>query len=133
MVPGVRRDGAKADTVSPKEAGEVEAPIVLVEALVESTPMPIDAPEVGQMGGGTTEASPIDAATAWTLEPKLLASSTIEGSAPEGASVMEEVPSTPVGVTPMGATVDPSVGAGPSRSLVWLGDDPLMWGRDWLH
>ena len=85
------------------------------------------------MGGGTTEASPIDAAMAQTLEPDLLASSTIGGAAPEGAPVMEEVPSAPIGPTPTVATVDPSVGTGPSRSLVWSGDDPLVQGRDQLH
>ena len=70
----------------------------------------------------------MDAVTAWTSEPELPAS-----FAPEGAPVMEEVPSTPVGSTPMIAMAYPSVGARPSRSLVWLGDDPLVWGRDWLH
>ena len=116
----------------PEATGEVEALIVPEEALVESAPMPVDAPEVGQMRGGTTEASPMDMAMAWTLEPKLLSSSTIGRSAPEGAPVMEEVPSAPVGPMLMVAMVDPSVGDGLSQSLVWLGDDPVAWGRNWL-
>ena len=64
MVPGARRDGAEADTARPEEVGEGEAPIVPGEALVESAPAPVDAPEVGQTGGGMTELSPADAATA---------------------------------------------------------------------
>ena len=58
--------------------------------------------------------SPTDAMMAWTLEPELLASSTIGGSIPEGAPVMEEVPSAPIEPTPTVAMADPSVGAGPS-------------------
>ena len=46
---------------------------------------------------------------------------------------MEEVPSAPVGPAPMVATADPSVGVGPSWSLVRLGDDPLTWGGNRLH
>ena len=41
MVPRARRDGTEADTASPEEAGEGEAPIVLEAAL-----------EVGQTRGG---------------------------------------------------------------------------------
>ena len=82
--------------------------------LVESAPALVDALEVGQTGGGTTEASPVDTAMAQTSEPELPASSAIGGSAPEGAPVMEEVPLAPVGPTPMVAMADPSVGAGPS-------------------
>ena len=67
----------------------------------------------------------MDAVTAWTSEPELPAS-----FAPEGAPVMEEVPSAPIGATPMVAMADPSVGARPSWSLVWSGDDPLTWGRN---
>ena len=133
MVPGARCDGAKADIASPKEAGEGEAPIVLEEVLVESVLAPVDAPKVGQTGGGMTEASPAEAVTARTLEPELPASSVTGGSTPEGAPVMEEVPSAPVGPTPTVVTADPSVGAGPSRSLVRPGNDPLAWGRDRLH
>jgi len=135
VVSVARYDGAKADTVPPEEAreAEAEAPIVPEEALMESAPGRVDAPEVGQMGGSATEASPIDMMTAQTLKPKMLASSAIGGSTPEGAPVMEEVPSAPVGPTPMVAMADPSVGAGPSQSLVWLGEDPLMWGRNRLH
>ena len=77
--------------------------------------------------------SPIDVETASTSEPKLLASSAIGGSAPEGAPVTEEVPLAPVGPTPTVATADPSVGTGASRSLVRSGDDSLVWGRDRLH
>ena len=44
---GVRYDGAEADTALPEEAGEVEALIVPEEALVESVPVLVDAPEVG--------------------------------------------------------------------------------------
>ena len=62
--------------------------------------------------------SPIDVETASTSEPKLLASSAIGGSAPEGAPVMEEVSSAPVGPTLTVVMVDPSVGTGPSWSLV---------------
>ena len=47
MVPGAHCDGAEADTALPKEAGEAEASIVLEEALMESAPTPVDAPEVG--------------------------------------------------------------------------------------
>ena len=47
MVLGARRDGTKADMVLPEEAGEAEAPIVPEEALVESVPVLVDAPEVG--------------------------------------------------------------------------------------
>jgi len=130
MVLGVHRDGAEADTAPPEEAGEAEAPIVPEGALVETAPLPVDAPEVGQTGGGATEASPTDSVTARTLELELPASSAIGGSVPEGAPVMEEVPSAPVGPTPMVATADPSVGARPSRSLVWPGDDSLTWGRN---
>ena len=79
------------------------------------------------------EASPVDMAMAWTSEPELLVSSAIGGSAPEGAPVTEEVPSAPIGPTLTVATVDPSVGPGPSRSLVQPGDDPLTWGRNQLH
>ena len=46
---------------------------------------------------------------------------------------MEEVPSAPIGPTPMVAMADPSVGARPSWSLVRLGNDPIMWGGNWLH
>ena len=77
-----------------------------------------------------TDTSPTDAATAQTSEPELLASSAIGGSAPEGAPVTEEVPSAHVGLTPTVATTDPLVGARPSWSLVWPGNDPLMWGRN---
>ena len=133
MVPGVRRDGAEVDMAPPEEVGEVEAPIVSEEALVESAPMPANAPEVGQMGGGTTEASPVEAVIARTLEPELPASSVIGGSTFEGALVTEEVPSAPVGATPTVATADPLVGAGSSRSHVRLGDDPLAWGGGWLR
>ena len=133
MVSGGRCDGTEADTPPPEEAGEAEAPVVPEEALVESAPTPVDAPEVGQTRGGTTEASPVDAVMAWTLEPELLASSTIGGSIPEGALVTEGVPSAPIGPTPMVATTDPSVGAGSSWSLVWLGDDPLAWGGGQLR
>ena len=80
------------------------------------------------MRGGTTEASPTDVVMARTLEPKPPASSAIGGSTPEVALVTEEVPSTPVGVKPMVATADPTVGARPSQSLVCPSDDPLMWG-----
>ena len=97
---------------------------------MESAPALVDAPEVGQTGGGTTEASPTDAVMARTSEPKLPASSTIGGSAPEGAPVAEEVPSASIGMTPMVALVDPSIRARPSLSLVWTGDDPLTWGRN---
>ena len=106
---------------------------MLEEALVKLVPALVDAPKVGQTGGGATEASPVDIATSRTSEPELPASSTIGGSALEVALVTEEVPSAPVGPTPMVATADPSVGAGPSQSLVWLGDNPLAWGRNWLH
>ena len=61
-----------------------------------------------------TDASPVDVVMAQTSGPELLASSAIEGSAPEGAPVTEEVPSAPVGPTPMVAMTDPSVGARPS-------------------
>ena len=76
--------------------------------------------------------SPTDAMMAWTLEPELLASSTIGGSIPEGALVTEGVPSAPVGPTPMVATADPSVGARSSQSLVRLSNDPFAWGEGWL-
>ena len=118
MVPRVHRDGTEADTARPKEAGEAEAPIVPGEALVESVPTPVDAPEVGQMGGGATKASPVEAAIARTLEPELLASLVIGGSAPKGAPVTEGVPLAPIGPTSMVATADPSVGARSSQSLV---------------
>ena len=65
-----------------------------------------------------TEASPIDMVTAQTLEPKLPASSTIRGTAPEGALVTEEVPYALVRPMLTVAMADPSVGAGPSQSLV---------------
>ena len=133
MVPGAHRDGAKVDTTRPEEAREAEASIVLGEALVESVPTPIHALKVGQMGGGMTEASPIDAAMARTLEPELLASSTIRGSTPEGVLVTEEVPLAPVGPTPTVAMAEPSIGARPSWSLAWLGDNPLAWGGNRLH
>jgi len=123
-----RHDGTKADTARPEEAGEVEAPIVSGEALVESAPAPVDAPKVGQTRGCVTEASPAEAATAQTSEPELPASSVIGGSIPEGALVTEGVPSAPVGPTPTVAMADPSVGAGSSRSLVRLGNDSLAWG-----
>ena len=45
----------------------------------------------------------------------------------------EEVPSAHVGLTPTVATADPSVGARPSLSLVWVSDDLLTWGRNQLH
>jgi len=64
VVPGARRDGAEADTALPKAARQAKAPIVPEEALVDSVPAPIDAPEVGQMRGGATEASPMDMETA---------------------------------------------------------------------
>ena len=133
MVPGVRHDGAEADMAPPEEVGEAEAMVALGKALMESVPAPVDAPEVGQTRGSTVEASPVDAAMARTLEPELSASSAIGGSAPEGAPVMEEVPSAPVGLMPMVAMADPLVGARPSRSLVWPGDDLLVWGRNQLH
>ena len=47
MVLGVRRDGAEVDMVPSGEAREVEAPIVQEATLVQSVPMPVDAPEVG--------------------------------------------------------------------------------------
>ena len=119
MVPGVRRDGTKVDTAPPEEAGEAKAPIV-----------PVDAPKVGQIGGCMTKSSPIDAAMAWTSELELPASFAIGGSTPKGVPVMEEVPPTPIGSTSTVAMVDPSVGARPSWSLVWSGDDPLTWGRN---
>ena len=100
---------------------------------MESAPALVDAPEVGQTGGGTTEASPTDAVMARTSEPELPASSAIGGFAPEGAPVTEEVPSAPIGPTLTVARADPSVGARPSRSLVLSGDDPLTWGRNRLH
>ena len=106
---------------------------MLEEALVKLVPALVDAPKVGQTGGGATEASPVDIATSRTSEPELPASSTIRGSALEGAPVMEEVPSAPVGPTPTVATIDPLVGARPSWSLVRPGNDPLAWGRSWLH
>ena len=111
-MPGARRDGAEADMVPPEEAGEVEAPIVPEEALVESVPAPVNALEVGLTRGGATEVSPMDTAMAQTLEPKLPASSAIRGSAPMGAPMMEEVPSAPVRPAPTVAM------AGPSWSLV---------------
>ena len=117
MVPRVRRDGAKLDTVPPEEAGEAKAPIVS-EAPVLSAPASVDEPEVEQIGGGATVASPIDAVIAQTSEPELPASSAIEGSAPEGAPVMGEVLSAPVGPMPMVAMVDPLVGVRPSQSLI---------------
>ena len=80
---------------------------MLEEALMESTPMPVDVLKVEQMGGGAAEVSPVDVVIAWTLEPELLASSTIEGSAPEGVPVMEEVCSAPVGSKPMVTTANP--------------------------
>ena len=55
---------------------------MLEEALVESVPALVNAPDVGQTGGGTTEASLADTAMAWTLEPELLASFAIGGSTP---------------------------------------------------
>ena len=70
----------------------------------------------------------MEAATAQTLKPKLPASSVIGGSTPKGAPVMEGVPSAPIRPMSMVATTDPSVGARSSRSLVRLGDDPLVWG-----
>ena len=100
------------------------------EALVESALVPVNLSEVGQMRGGVTEASPMDEVVVWTTEPELPASSAIGGSAPEGASVTEEVPSAPVEPTLMVAMADPLVGARPSWSLVWPGNDPLMWGRN---
>jgi len=117
VVPGACHDGAEANTVTPEEAGEAEALIVLEVALVQSAPASVDALEVGQMRGGATEASPVDAAMAWTLEPKPPASCTIGGSAPKGAPVMEEVPSAPIRPMPTVATVDPLVGAGPPSPL----------------
>jgi len=93
MVLGVRCDGTEVGTAPPEEAGEVEVPIAPGEALMESTPALVDALEVGQIGGGTTEVSPADMAMAWTSEPELPAS-----FAPEGAPVMEEVPSAPIGL-----------------------------------
>lgn len=128
MVWGVRRGGAKADMAWPKEAGKVEVSIVLWEALVESAPAPINVPEVGQMGGGTIEASPIDAVMARTSEPEVPASSAIGGSTPEGVPVTEGVPSAPIEPMSIVATADPLVGAGSSQSLVLSGDDPLTWG-----
>ena len=95
--------------------------------------MPIDVPEVEQMGGEVTEASPTDAAMARTSEPELPASSAIGGSTPEGVPVTEEVQSAPVGLTPMVAMVDPSARAETSWSLVRPGDDPLTWGGNRLH
>ena len=127
MVLGVHRDGAEANTARPKDAGEVEAPNVLGEALVESAPAPVDALEVGQTGGGAIEASPTDAAMAQTSKPELPASSAIGESTPEGAPVTEGVPSVPVRPMPMVATVGPSVGAGSSQSLVQPIGDPLAW------
>ena len=100
MVPGACHDGVEAGMGPPEEAGEAEAPIAPGEALVESVP------------------ALIDVAMAQTSELELLASSTIGGSTPKGALVTEEVPSAPVGPTPMVATVDPSARAGPSWSLV---------------
>ena len=47
MVLGACRDGAKVGTALPEEAREAEASIVLGEALVESVPVSVDAPEVG--------------------------------------------------------------------------------------
>ena len=79
MVPGAHRDGAKVDTTRPEEAREAEASIVLGEALVESVPAPVDAPEVEQTGGGMTEASPADAAMAQISELELPASFAIRG------------------------------------------------------
>ena len=55
--------------------------------------------------------SPIEAAMAQTSKLELPLSSAIGGSTPEGASVMEGVPSAPIRPTMMVATVDPSVGA----------------------
>ena len=118
MVLGACCDGTEVDTVPPEEVGEAEVRIMPVEALMESVPAPIDAPKVGQTRGGATEVSHADVVTAQTSEPELPASSAIGGSAPEGAPVAEEVPSASVGPTPTVATVDPSVGAGPSRSLI---------------
>ena len=133
MVLGARCDGAEAGTAPPEEAGEVEVPIAPGEALMESAPALVSAPKVGQTGGGTTEVSPTDAATAQILEPELPASFAIEGSTPQGAPMTEEVPSAPVGPTPMVVMADPSVGAGPSRSLIRPSDNPLVWGGNWLH
>ena len=79
----------------------MEVAILPGEALMESTPAPVDALDVEQMGGGTTKVSPTEAAMAWTSEPELLASSAIEGSTPEGAPVTEGVPSAPVRPTPV--------------------------------
>ena len=128
MVPGMRHDGIEVHMVWPKEAGEAEALIVLGEALMESAPAPVDAPEVGQTGGGTTEASPVEVATVQTSKPELLASSAIGGSTPEGALVTEGLSSAPIGPTPMVATADSSVEAGSSQSLVRPSDEPLAWG-----
>ena len=101
------------------------------EALGESALALVDAPEVGYTGGGATEASPVDVVTAWTSKLELLASSTIGGSTPKGALVTKDVLLAPIGPTPMVATVDPSTSA--ELDLVTLGDDPLMWGGNWLH
>ena len=121
MVLGARCDGAEVGTAPPEEVGEAEA-------LVEPAPTLAGAPEVRQIGGGTAEASPIDVAMARTSKPEVLASSAIGGSAPKGVLVTKEVLSAPIGPMPMVAAVDPSVGARPSWSLVWPGNDPLMWG-----
>ncbi|XP_066365083.1 uncharacterized protein [Miscanthus floridulus] len=90
IVLGARHDGAEADMAPPEEAGEAEAPIVPEEALVESALVPINTPKVGQTRGGMVEASLANMATTRTLKPELPASSTIGGSAPEGAPMMEE-------------------------------------------
>ena len=48
MVPGACYDGTEADTTPLEEAGEAGALIVPEEVLVESAPVPVDAPEVGR-------------------------------------------------------------------------------------
>ena len=75
-----------------------------------------------------TKAPPTEAAMDQTSKLELQASLVIGGSIPEGALVTEGVPSALIGPTPTVATANPSVGAGSSWSLVWLGDDPLTWG-----
>ena len=133
MVLWARHDGAEVDTARPEEVGEAKAPLVLGEALVELAPALVDAPKVGWMVGGATEASPANAVMARTSELELPASSAIGGSTPEGVPVTEGVPSAPVVPTSTAAMADPLVGARPSRSLVWSGNNPLSWGRNWLH
>ena len=117
MVPGACHDGAEADTAPPEETGEAEALIAPEEALMGSVPELVHAPEVGQTREGATKASPANAVMARTSEPELPTFSTIGGSTPEGASVMEEVPLASVGPTPTVAMGDPLVGARPSWSL----------------